>query len=141
VERQIQLLMDIQSRSDIELLMITFYEKVKKDDTIGFIFNDIARVNWEHHIPIICDFWETLLLDAASYKKNAMEVHYILNRKVAFEEKHFQCWLKLFFETVDELFTGPIAATAKKKAKSIADLMLFKMGQENSGLNITTSNA
>ena len=61
--------MDIQSRKDIELLMTTFYEKVKNDDTIGFIFNDIARVNWEHHIPIICDFWETLLLNAASYKK------------------------------------------------------------------------
>lgn len=131
--------MDIQSRKDIELLMTAFYEKVKRDDTIGFIFNDIARINWEHHIPIICDFWETLLLDAASYKKNAMEVHYVLNRKVMFEEKHFQRWLKLFFETVDELFSGSTATIAKKKAKSIADLMLFKMGQENNGFNTTAS--
>lgn len=131
--------MDIQSRKDIELLMTAFYEKVKRDDTIGFIFNDIARVNWEHHIPIICDFWGTLLLDAASYKKNAMEVHYILNRKVMFEEKHFQRWLKLFFETVDELFSGSTATIAKKKAKSIADLMLFKMGQENNGFNTTAN--
>ena len=127
--------MDIQSREDIELLMTSFYEKVKKDDTIGFIFNDIAQVNWEHHIPIICDFWETLLLNAASYKKNAMEVHYILNRKVTFEEKHFQRWLKLFFETVDQLYIGKVATMAKTRAKSIADLMQFKMKQENSGLN------
>ena len=126
--------MDIQSREDIELLMTSFYEKVKKDDTIGFIFNDVARVNWEHHIPVICDFWETILLDAASYKKNAMEVHYILNRKVAFEEKYFQRWLSLFFETVDQFFTGKVAALAKTRAKSIADLMQFKMNQENSGL-------
>ena len=133
MERQIQLLMDIQSRKDIELLMTTFYEKVKNDDTIGFIFNDIARVNWEHHIPIICDFWETLLLNAASYKKNAMEVHYILNRKVPFQEKHFEQWLKLFFETVDQLFSGKTASMAKTKAKSIAALMQFKMKQENEG--------
>lgn len=126
--------MDIQSREDIELLMTRFYEKVKKDDTIGFIFNDVARVNWEHHIPVICDFWETILLDAASYKKNAMEVHYILNRKIAFEEKYFQRWLSLFFETVDQFFAGKIASLAKARAKSIADLMLFKMKQENSGL-------
>ena len=129
--------MDIQSRMDIELLMATFYEKVKKDDTIGYIFNDIAKVNWNHHLPIICDFWETLLLNAASYNKNAMAVHYTLNRKVPLEEKHFQRWLQLFFETVDDLFTGDIATMAKTKAKSIAALMQFKMKQENSGLNIT----
>ena len=40
MERQIQLLMDIRSREDIELLINSFYTKVKKDDTIGFIFND-----------------------------------------------------------------------------------------------------
>jgi len=128
--------MDIQSRSDIELLMATFYEKVRKDDTIGYIFNDIAKINWEHHIPIICDFWETLLLNATSYSKNAMAVHYTLNRKIPLEEKHFQRWLQLFFETVDDLFSGNTATMAKKKAKSIASLMQYKMTQENNGLNI-----
>ena len=128
--------MDIQSRSDIELLLNTFYEKVKKDDTIGFIFNDIAKVNWEHHIPIICDFWETLLLDATSYTKNAMQVHYALNRIVPLEEKHFHRWLQLFSETVDELFSGDIAVQAKSKAKSIASLMQFKINQQNNDLTI-----
>ncbi len=128
--------MDIQSRKDIELLINSFYEKVKKDDTIGFIFNDIARVNWEQHLPLIYDFWETLLLDAASYHKNAMEVHYTLNRKIPLEEKHFQRWLQLFFETVNELFIGNIATMAKTKAKSIAGLMQYKMKQESIGLNI-----
>jgi hemoglobin len=129
--------MDIQSRIDIELLINTFYDKVKKDDTIGFIFRDIAKVNWEHHLPIMYDFWETLLLDATSYSKNAMEPHYTLNRKVSLEEKHFQRWLQLFFGTVDDLFSGDNATMAKTKARSIAALMQFKMKQENSGLNIT----
>lgn len=129
--------MDIQSRSDIELLLNSFYEKVRKDDTIGFIFNDIAKVNWEHHIPIICDFWETLLLGASSYTKNAMQVHYTLNRIVPLEEKHFQRWLQLFSETVDDLFSGDIAIQAKSKARSIASLMQFKIKQENNGFNIT----
>ncbi len=126
--------MDIQSREDIELLMTRFYDKVKKDDTIGYIFNEVAKVNWDHHIPIICDFWETLLLDAAKYRNNAMAVHYALNRKEPFEEKHFDRWLFLFNETVDQLFEGNIADMAKKKAKSIASLMLFRMKQENQGL-------
>jgi hemoglobin len=129
--------MDIQSREHIELLINSFYVKVKKDDTIGFIFNDIAKVNWEQHLPVMYDFWETLLLDATSYRKNAMEVHYILNRRVRLEETHFQRWLKLFSETVDELFSGKTATMAKTKAKSIASLMQFKMKQENNGPSIT----
>ena len=129
--------MDITSRNDIQLLINTFYEKVKKDDTISFIFYDIAKVNWQQHLPIMYDFWETLLLDAASYRKNAMEVHYTLNRKIPLEEKHFQRWLQLFFETVDGLFSGKVATSAKTKAKSIADLMQFKMKQENTGPHIS----
>ncbi len=129
--------MDITSRKDIELLIKSFYDKVIKDDTIGFIFNDVAKVNWENHFPIMYDFWETLLLDAALYSKNAMEVHYTLNRIMPFEEKHFTRWLHLFSETVDELFSGETATMAKKKAKSIADLMQFKMKQEKSGSQIS----
>ena len=128
--------MDITSRNDIEILVNTFYEKVRKDDTIGFIFNDIANVNWKYHLPIMFDFWETLLLDAGSYNKNAMEVHYTLNRRFPLEEKYFQRWLHLFSETVDQLFSGNIATMAKTKAKSIAALMQFKMKQENTGFNI-----
>ena len=125
--------MDIQSREDIELLMNKFYDKVKKDDTLGYIFNDVAKVNWAHHIPIICNFWETILLGASSYRNNAMAVHYELNRKEPFEQKHFERWLHLFNETVDSLFSGNIATMAKTRAKSIASLMLFKMEHENSG--------
>ena len=128
--------MDIQSREDIEIMINSFYNKVKKDDTIGFIFNDIAKVNWEQHLPVIYDFWETLLLDATSYSKNAMEVHYTLNRKVPLKEIHFQRWLQLFSATVDELYSGKIATMAKTKAKSIASLMQFKIKQENDGLTI-----
>jgi hemoglobin len=130
--------MDIQSKKDIELLIKSFYDKVIKDETIGFIFNDIAKVNWELHLPIMYNFWETLLLDASTYRNNAMEVHYVLNRKFPLEENHFRRWLQLFSETVDELFSGEKAVMAKKKAKSIADLMQYKMKQENNGLNITS---
>ena len=125
--------MDIKSRKDIEMLINNFYNKVKSDDIIGFIFNDIARVNWEQHLPVMYNFWETLLLDATSYRNNAMEVHYTLNRKVPLNETHFQRWLELFYETVDELFSGKIAISAKTKAKSIASLMQYKMKQANEG--------
>ena len=124
---------DIKSRADIEKLIIIFYEKVKQDKTIGFIFNDVVKMDWPHHIPVIVDFWETILLDNPVYKKNAMEVHYDLNKKVALQKEHFESWLHLFNSTVDELFEGRIATLAKTRAKGIADVMLLKMSNSNNG--------
>ncbi|NOT91183.1 MAG: group III truncated hemoglobin [Ferruginibacter sp.] len=122
---------DITSRADIEKLIIDFYEKVKLDKTIGFIFTEVVPINWAHHIPVIVDFWESILLDNPVYKKNAMEVHYDLNKKVPLQKEHFDSWLHLFISTVDELFEGKIAALAKTRAKSIGHLMLFKMSNAN----------
>ena len=122
---------DIITRADIEKLLINFYDKVKTNPVIGFIFNDIAKVNWEQHLPIIINFWETILLDNPIYKKNAMEVHYALNRIVPLEKKHFDTWLNLFHESVDEHFSGKTATLAKTRAGSIAALMLHKINSLN----------
>ena len=67
---------DIAIIADIEILIDAFYTKVKADKTISFIFNDVMKVNWEHRIPVIVDFWETLLLDHPIYNK--MRWQYII---------------------------------------------------------------
>jgi hemoglobin len=118
---------DITTRTDIVNLINNFYTKVKADNVIGFIFNDVMKVNWEHHTPIIVDFWETILLDHPVYNKNAMAVHYDINKKVPLQKEHFDQWIHLFTSTVDELFEGKIAELAKTRAKSIGSIMLLKM--------------
>jgi hemoglobin len=118
---------DISTRSDIEQLMISFYEKVKKDPVIGFFFTEVVKMDWPHHIPVIVDFWETILLDNPVYTKNAMEVHYALNRKSPLLKEHFDRWIELFTETVNEMYEGKTANLAKTRAGSIASLMQFKM--------------
>lgn len=35
----------IETRSDIELLVNVFYEKIKVDKQLGYIFQEIAKVN------------------------------------------------------------------------------------------------
>ena len=88
-------------------------------------------MNWETHIPLITDFWETILLDNPVYKKNAMEVHYDINRKLPLKVEHFESWLQLFNNTIDELYQGEKANLAKTRAKSIAAVMQFKMNDSN----------
>jgi hemoglobin len=125
---------DIETREDITKLIIQFYEQVKKDSTIGFIFNEVVNMNWEVHIPIIVDFWETILLDNPVYKKNAMEIHYDLNKRIPLQQKHFSQWLLLFYSSVDNLFTGKTATLAKTRAKSIAAVMELKMSGAKSNI-------
>ena len=117
----------LESRNDIEFLVNAFYDKVSKDEKIGFFFNDVAKVDWSHHWPKMYSFWESLLFGEASYKGNPMAMHFPVNEKVAIEKPHFAHWIKLWTETVEENFEGEKAEAAVYKASNIANLMAYKM--------------
>lgn len=117
----------LETREDVELLVNKFYGKVGTDDTIGFFFNDVAKVDWSHHLPKMYSFWETLLFGKASYKGNPMAVHFPINAEIPMEKFHFEHWVKLWTQTIEENFTGEMAETAIYKAKNIANLMGYKM--------------
>ena len=119
----------IQNRQDIELLVDEFYKKVRTDDVIGHIFNEVADVNWEKHMPVMYSFWESMLLDVMSYKGNAMTPHIALSKKTPMTQEHFTRWKKLFFETLDEYFIGDKVDEAKKRADNMEALMLYKIEQ------------
>jgi hemoglobin len=120
---------DITCRKDIELLVRSFYDKVKADDTIGYIFNDIVKVHWEKHLPVMFDFWENVLFFTGGYNGNPMEIHQHLHRVVPLTATHFKRWEKLFLQTVDELFEGEKAELAKQRAVSISMVMQVKIIQ------------
>lgn len=118
---------DILSRSDIELLVNTFYDKVRTNKIIGPIFNDIAKVNWETHLPKMYSFWGSLLLGEHSFSGNPMQKHVALSKLTTMTEVEFSEWLSLFIQTTDELFEGEKAEEAKTRAANIARLMLHKI--------------
>jgi hemoglobin len=47
---------------------------------MGVVFIKMFPIDWEKHISLIVDFWETILLDNPVYKKNAMAVHFDINK-------------------------------------------------------------
>ena len=118
---------DIENKKDIEKLVDSFYEKVKKDVMIGFIFTDIVRVNLERHLPVMYDFWENSLFYTGNYTGNPMEIHRHLHRVIPLTAEHFRQWTHLFTSTVDELFEGEKAKLAKQRAISIAAVMQIKI--------------
>ena len=120
---------DIESREDLFTLFNKFYGELLRDETISYLFTDVAKMNMEEHLPVIVDFWDTVLFGSVVYKKNAMLPHLILNQKSKFEKHHFDTWLCNFDKAVDELFEGNVAFMAKQKAKSIAAIMQIKIAQ------------
>lgn len=120
---------DIQNRSDIQLLIDTFYSKVRVDDQIAYLFNDVAKVDWEHHLPRMYDFWEDVVFQAGRFTGNPMTVHMQLNQRSPLLKEHFTRWLLLFTGTVDELFEGNNAELVKQRAHSIATIMQVKILQ------------
>lgn len=117
---------DIKNRADIEKLVNVFYDKVKKDKAISYFFNDVAKVNWEDHLPKMCDFFENILLSSGDYEGNPMVAHEELHKKSEVKSNHFQHWNALFDATVDELFTGAKAEEIKQRATNIAAAMMHK---------------
>lgn len=121
---------DIENREDIELLIDAFYQQVVKDDLIGFFFTKVVKLDFERHIPIMYDFWETTLLGNWKYKGNPMVKHIQLNEKEPLSSEHFERWLQLWEDTLSRYFSGPKSEEAVKKAKQIGELMQFKIQQQ-----------
>ncbi|HEY0669701.1 MAG TPA: group III truncated hemoglobin [Sphingobacteriaceae bacterium] len=110
---------DILTEADIELLVNTFYTKVRQDDILAEVFNDVIKDKWDIHLKRMTDFWSTILLYTKKYKDDPLPKHMPL----PIGQEHFDRWLQLFNETIDMLFEGQIAENARKRANSIARIM------------------
>ncbi len=118
---------EIENIDDIKRLVDGFYKKVILDKTIAHFFIDVIAVNWDVHLPIMYRFWDTLLFGSTGYKGNPMLKHIVLSQKETMGRVHFDAWIKLWEETIDEFYFGEKAKEAKQKAQNISALMLYKI--------------
>jgi hemoglobin len=124
---------ELSERKDIELLVNTFYDKVRKDPVIGHIFNHIIGDDWSHHLPVMYQFWETVILNKPGYVGNPVGKHIEVDRKIPLNESHYQRWLELWKDTVDSLFEGEKAEEIKKRAVLMMQLIDFKVTAARKG--------
>jgi hemoglobin len=120
---------DIENRNDLLLLMQEFYKKLLADNSINYLFTDVANINLDHHFPVLVDFWDSILFQSGTYQKNAMQPHLALHQKSPILNQHFDTWLGYFKQTTDELFEGQNAFVIKERATSIATVMKIKVMQ------------
>jgi hemoglobin len=127
------MLNDIRTRKDVERLVESFYAQATTDDIIGHLFTDVAQVDFVRHLPLMYDFWETLLFGVRKYKGNAMRAHFDLNDKVPLVSAHFQRWLQIWEGAVDALFAGENAESAKERARYIARSIQLRLSAATAG--------
>lgn len=114
---------DIQNDDDIKTLVHAFYDRVQEDDRLGHIFNDVAEVNWDKHLPNMVDFWSNILFQTRRYKGRPYRQHLPL----PIEKIDFGRWYDLFVDTVDQHFEGENAEYAKEMAGKIASSFSVRM--------------
>ncbi len=127
METRLSVLQDIATEQDIKVLVDSFYDRVNKDEVLGPIFNDVAKVDWDHHLPTMYAFWTQMLFRKPVYKGAPWPKHMVLPLK----KEHFERWVSLFSQTVDAHFAGPKATEAKSAALSIADTFQTRFGINN----------
>lgn len=116
---------DILNRKDVNLLVCSFYDKIRTDTLLGPIFNTmIPNESWPEHLEKLTDFWETNLFGVAKFKGNPTLKHIQADRifNHTLSKKHFDQWLSLWKTTIDELFEGDKATRAQMAAYSIAEI-------------------
>jgi hemoglobin len=127
---------DLNNREDVEVLLRRFYGRVFADDVLSEPFSELRTHGLESHLPVMCDFWETVLFRVGLYRGNALVVHRQLNDRHPLRANHFARWLALWEATVDEMYSGPSASRAKVQAGRIANSLHRRLrGTDTSGLD------
>ena len=114
---------DIIQLEDVKLLVDTFYGKVREDELIGPVFNDRIQDRWPQHLAKMYTFWQTVLLGEHTYYGSPFPPH----AKLPVEKEHFERWLELFSQTLNELFTGEVANEAMWRANKMAEMFQYKI--------------
>ena len=102
----------------IETLVATFYARIRRDEVLGPIFVNAIGEDWTAHLKTMCDFWSSVMNTTGRYKGKPIPAHIKLS---GIEPRHFEHWLRLFAETVHELFDADLAALFLERAKRIAE--------------------
>ncbi|MDQ7046159.1 MAG: group III truncated hemoglobin [Sulfurovum sp.] len=110
------------TKENIRTLVMSFYAKIINDDVVGPFFiaklgEDIKSEVWQTHLEVIIGFWTSLALGKPRYTGSLFLPHTKLGEV---KRETFEQWLKLFAETLDEVYIEAIAEKFKERSMIIA---------------------
>jgi hemoglobin len=115
---------DITGIEDIKLMADEFYKKVKTDELLSPIFLQYIPADWQPHLEKMYLFWNAALFGEKGYMGNPFSKHAKMD---TIGPAHFERWLFLFYQTIDEYFIGSMANDAKWRASVMADNFMRRL--------------
>ncbi len=123
MENQVNDKQDILGEEEITNVVHTFYDRVAVDEKLGPIFNDVVKIDWSTHLPVMVQFWRTIVFGDGGYQGNPLMAHMKWASDVRMDENKFQHWLALFHQTIDDLYAGPYAEMMKLRSANMATML------------------
>lgn len=114
---------ELLNLEQIKQLVDAFYEKVRQDAMLADIFDAQIGDHWPEHLEKMYRFWQTVLLGEHTYTGSPFAPH----ARLPLEKRHFDRWLLLFYQTLDEHFEGEKAGEAKWRAEKMAEMFQHKI--------------
>jgi len=115
---------DIRDKKDVIIFVNLFYKKVRIDTVIGPVFAVvIINDNWESHLNRMYSFWNTVLFGEKDYRGNPFSKH----ANLPIDNTHFQRWIDLLNQTIDENFVGEKANEVKMRAEKMRLMFQSKL--------------
>ncbi len=114
---------DLDRPAHIRAFVEAFYARLLADPAMAPIFLEIAAIDIAHHLPLICAYWEKLLLGEDAYRRHTMNIHRAVHARRSLQPADFERWLTHFEAALDAGFNGPFAERARGIARRIAGNM------------------
>ena len=111
---------DLDSPDEVAVLVRRFYGSVAQDDLLGPVFEGVARVDWAEHLPKLTAFWCRFLFGTTGYEGNPFAQHKAVHERSPFTPAHFERWLDLFDDALDERWAGPNVERMRQLARNVA---------------------
>ena len=118
------------TRENIRIMVDRFYSKVLKDELLADFFiqklgDEMITDEWQSHLALLTDFWASITLGDTAYSGQPVKPHMHME---GLQRETFERWLKLFFETVDKLYTKEAADIFKTRSEMIATNFMRLLG-------------
>lgn len=92
----------------IDLLVETFYTRIRNHGVLGPVFNGaIEEEDWPHHLERMKAFWASVTLNAGLYSGKPVPAHQ--KHADTIQDWHFGIWLGLFRQTLEDTAATPDA--------------------------------
>lgn len=114
---------EIASIEDIQLLVNSFYEAIRNNALLDPIFNGVIQDRWPQHLEKMYRFWQTVLLEEQTYFGAPFPPH----ARLPIAKEHFDTWLSIWHQTIDNYFAGEKADEAKWRGDRMATMFLAKI--------------